>query len=617
MPEIAVTTATATAAEAAAVADSIVLQSPGQITFDAAGETLTFDGDRIARSGAERIFNRRHLLLPVLHDVRDAIGWLSEGAINEIATSLQVPPAEVYGVASFYELFTFEEPSAPDAIHVCDDTACRIKGANELIDELNADGRNVHASPCLGLCEQAPGVFVQRTGQSHVSVRTATKATVDEALDGVMVKPVAPVPQPAEDLTLLRRVHDAAAADYDGYVATGGYEALAKAVSMTPAEVVSHVGDAGLTGRGGAAFPTGFKWSAVAGEEGPRHLVVNADESEPGTFKDRVIMEHDPYSLIEAMTIGGYAMGAEQGWIYIRGEYPEATASLRSAIAEARSKGMLGDDIRITEGDDVAKGDGVEANGFTFDIELRLGAGAYICGEETALLNSIEGYRGEPRNKPPFPTTHGLFGQPTAINNVETMVNVNQIMLLGGDGYAAIGTEKSTGTKLFCLSGHVAVPGVYEVTYGATLREVIALAGGVTGELKAILMGGAAGSFITGDMLDVPLTIEASRENGFSLGSGVVMVLNDTVDFDDFVARIAQFFRDESCGQCVPCRVGTVRQGESLLRIREKSAPVEQERAMLDDFAKVMADASICGLGHTASGAILSAMDLGLIGDQS
>jgi NADH-quinone oxidoreductase subunit F len=600
MPEVATTTAEGTAEEAAAVADAIALQSPGQVTFESIGPALTFDGDRIARSGADRIFNRRHLLLPVLHAVRDAIGWLSEGGINEIATALQVPPAEVFGVASFYELFTFDAPPAADAVHVCDDTACRIKGANGLIDELRADGHNVHGSPCLGLCEQAPGVFIQRTGQAHVSVRTATKTSVVAALNGAMVMPVAPVPQPAEDLTLLRRVHDAAASDYDGYAATGGYTALAKAVAMTPAEVIAHVSDAGLTGRGGAAFPTGFKWSAVAGEPGPRHLVVNADESEPGTFKDRVIMEHDPYSLIEAMTIGAYAMGAEQGWIYIRGEYPEAARSLKSAIAEARSKNMLGSNVG--------------GHNFAFDIELRMGAGAYICGEETALLNSIEGYRGEPRNKPPFPTTNGLFGQPTAINNVETMVNVNQIMLLGGEGFAELGGGRSTGTKLFCLSGHVESPGVYEVTYGATLREVIDLAGGSIGELKSILMGGAAGSFIGTDMMDVPLTIEGSRENGFSLGSGVIMLLNETVDFDDFVARIAKFFRDESCGQCVPCRVGTVRQSESLLRIREKGAPVESERVMLDDFAKVMADASICGLGHTASGAILSAFDLGLIG---
>ena len=603
MPEIAVTDAEPTTAEIVAVADAVVLQSPGQVSFDAAGPTLVQEHERVVRGGQERIFNRRHLLLPVLHDVRDAIGWISEGAANEIARVLQVPPAEVFGVASFYELFTFEDPGSPDVLHVCDDTACRIKGGLELKDELSADGRVVHGSPCLGLCEQAPAVFVQRTGQQHVSVRTATKATVDAALDGTMTVPVAPVPQPADDLTLLRRVHDDAVQDYDGYVATGGYEALAKAVTMSPADVVNHVGDSGLTGRGGAAFPTGFKWSAVAGEPGPRHLVVNADESEPGTFKDRVIMEHDPFSLIEAMTIGGYAMGAEQGWIYIRGEYPEATRALRSAIAEARSKNMLGPNVG--------------GHGFSFDIELRLGAGAYICGEETALLNSIEGYRGEPRNKPPFPTTHGLFGQPTAINNVETMVNVNQIMLLGGEAYAAQGTERSTGTKLFCLSGHVNAPGVYEVTYGATLREIIELAGGVDGELKAILMGGAAGSFIGPDMLDVPLTIEASRENGFSLGSGVIMLLNDTVDFDGFVARIAQFFRDESCGQCVPCRVGTVRQGESLLRIREKGAPLEAERAMLDDFAMVMKDSSICGLGHTASGAILSAIDMGLVGGAS
>lgn len=600
MPEIAVTDARGTEAEKNAVADAIVIQSPGLITFDAIGPALTFDGDRIARAGAERLFHRRHLLLPVLHAVRDAVGHISEGGANEIAEALQIPPAEVFGVASFYELFTFEPAGADDVVHVCDDTACRIRGALGLIDELRADGAVVHGSPCLGLCEQAPAVFVQRTGEQHVSVRSATKDLVTAALGGAKTTPIAPVPQDPADLTLLARVHDPLAVDYDGYVARDGYKALAKAVSMTPAEVIAHVGDAGLTGRGGAAFPTGFKWSAVAGEEGPRHLVVNADESEPGTFKDRVLMEHDPYSLIEAMTIAGYAMGAEQGWIYIRGEYPEAARSLKSAIAEARSKGLLGDDVG--------------GHNFRFDIEIRLGAGAYICGEETALLNSIEGYRGEPRNKPPFPTTNGLFGRPTAINNVETMVNVNQIMMLGGEGFAQLGGGRSTGTKLFCLSGHVERPGVYEVTYGATLREVIGLAGGVVGEMKAILMGGAAGSFIGADMFDVPLTIEASRENGFSLGSGVIMVLNDSVDFDDFVARIAQFFRDESCGQCVPCRVGTVRQSESLLRIREKGAPVEEERVLLDDFGKVMADASICGLGHTASGAILSAMDLGLIG---
>ena len=600
MPEIALTDAEPTDAERNAVADAVVLQSPGQVTFDSAGAALVFENERVVRGGQDRIFERRHMLLPVLHALRDAVGWISEGGANEIARVLQVPPAEVFGVASFYELFAFEDPGAPDVVHVCDDTACRIRGAEALKSDLAADGTVVHGSPCLGLCEQAPAVFVQRTGQQHVSVRSATKDTVVAALDGAPTEPVAPVPQPAEDLTLLRRVHDASVHSYDGYVATGGYEALAKAVSMSPAEVVTHVGDAGLTGRGGAAFPTGFKWSAVAGEPGPRHLVVNADESEPGTFKDRVLMEHDPFSLIESMTIGGYAMGADQGWIYIRGEYPEATKALRSAIAEARSKNMLGSNVG--------------GHGFSFDIELRLGAGAYICGEETALLNSIEGYRGEPRNKPPFPTTNGLFGQPTAINNVETMVNVNQIMLLGGSEYAVTGTERSTGTKLFCLSGHVNQPGVYEVTYGATLREVIELAGGVDGNMRAILMGGAAGCFIDESMLDVPLTIEASRENGFSLGSGVVMVLNDSVDFDDFVARIAKFFRDESCGQCVPCRVGTVRQGESLLRIREKGSTVADERQLLDDFALVMKDSSICGLGHTASGAILSAIELGLIG---
>jgi NADH-quinone oxidoreductase subunit F len=308
-----------------------------------------------------------------------------------------------------------------------------------------------------------------------------------------------------------------------------------------------------------------------------------------------VIMEGDPFSLIESMVIAGFATGCERGYLYIRGEYPLATERLENAIRRCYERGFLGENVL---------GDGVR-----FDIELRRGAGAYICGEETALLNSIEGGRGEPRNKPPFPTQVGLFGQPTVINNVETLVNVIPILIEGGRNFASMGTERSTGTKLFCISGHVVRPGVYEVPFGMTLRELIVLAGGPggSGRIQAVLLGGAAGAFVTPDQLDVPLTFEGTRSAGAALGSGVVMLFDDTVDLRQVLRRIAQFFRDESCGQCVPCRVGTVRQEELLARLAANH-PLEDELGLLRELGQVMRDASICGLGQTASSAIESAL---------
>jgi NADH-quinone oxidoreductase subunit F len=309
-------------------------------------------------------------------------------------------------------------------------------------------------------------------------------------------------------------------------------------------------------------------------------------------------MEADPFSVIEALTVAGYATGSGTGYIYIRGEYPHATDMLRGAIAAAREAGLLGPDLM--------------GAGFAFDVELRRGAGAYICGEETALFNSIEGRRGEPRNKPPFPVERGLFGKPTGINNVETLVNVLEILRIGGHAYAEIGTPDSTGPRLFCLSGHVEAPGVYEVEHGVTLRELLAMAGGVRGgrPLKAILLGGAAGSFVTPDDLDVRLTFEDSRAAGVTLGSGVVMVFDDTVDLADITLRIAAFFRDESCGQCVPCRVGTVRQEEALARVMagRPRGTLGQELELIDEIGQVMRDASICGLGQLAANAVDSAI---------
>ncbi|MGA9797466.1 MAG: NADH-ubiquinone oxidoreductase-F iron-sulfur binding region domain-containing protein, partial [Terriglobales bacterium] len=361
-----------------------------------------------------------------------------------------------------------------------------------------------------------------------------------------------------------------------------------------------------LLGRGGAAFPTAKKWEALFLQrdllrQDPRrahYVVCNADESEPGTFKDRILMEGDPFAVLEGMTIAGFVTGARQGYIYLRGEYPLAAERMQLAIDSANENGFLGANIL---GGDVH-----------FSIEIRRGAGAYICGEETALFNSIEGYRGEPRNKPPFPTQSGLFRQPTAVNNVETLVNVSHIIREGGAAYVQLGTESSAGTRLFCLSGHVAHPGVYEIAMGATLRQLIDLAGGVAGggKVQAVLLGGAAGTFVSPEELDTRLTFEDTHAIGATLGSGVVMLLDDTVDLRLILLRIASFFRHETCGQCVPCRIGVVRQQEALLRLVNATplGSTAREIAMLREMAQAMRDASICGLGQTAASALESAL---------
>ncbi|TCK24239.1 NAD(P)H-dependent oxidoreductase subunit E [Pseudonocardia endophytica] len=583
---------------------------------------------------------RRHLLLPVLHAVQDAAGWISEGALNHVAQTLNVPPAEIYGVATFYAMFSVE-PRAPRTVHVCDDVACGPNGGEDIAalleKELGPEGGG-HApgpdpdgaspgapsegtscwvrSPCLGLCERAPAVMHQRAGEPDFSQAPATPDDVLAATRVPVGDPVAdradarfadttvsaPQTRAYENLRLLRRIGVVDPSSLDDYRSQGGYSALRRAIDLGPTRVVKELKDSSLTGRGGAAFPTGVKWEGVsAAPERPHYMICNADESEPGTFKDRVLMEGDPYGLVEAMTIGGYVTGATQGYIYIRGEYPLATRRLQDAIDAARNRGYLGDDVM--------------GEGFAFDIELRRGAGAYICGEETALLESLEGYRGEPRNKPPFPATHGLFGKPTAINNVETLYNVLEILNIGGPAFASVGGDRSTGPKLFCVSGAVGTPGVYEVDFGTTLRELLDQAGGARGELRTVLLGGAAGGFVNPDQLDVPLTLEGTREIGATVGSGVVLVFDTEADLTGTLRRIAAFFRDESCGQCVPCRVGTVRQEEVLARL-ERDAPIgsrETELALLEDLARVMRDASICGLGQTAPAAITSAIQLNLL----
>ena len=390
------------------------------------------------------------------------------------------------------------------------------------------------------------------------------------------------------------------------YLDAGGYEPLLRAIEMGSDGVIAEIKVAKLLGRGGAAFPTGLKWEAVASNRvQPHYFVCNADESEPGTFKDRVLIEHDPFAVVEALTIAGFATGSAQGYVYIRGEYPSAEDRLNRAVEQARSAGYLGTNIL--------------GAGFDFDVEVRRGAGAYIAGEETALFNSIEGRRPEPRNKPPFPTQAGLFAKPTGVNNVETLFNVLEILRIGGKEFARIGTPESTGTRLFCLSGGVERPGLYEAQFGITLRELLETAGSVRAghTIGAVLLGGAAGCFVGPGDLDIELSFEGVRASGATLGSGVVMVFDETSDFGAIVLRIAHFFRDESCGQCVPCRVGTVRQEELVARMVDGRllGSADDELKLLADLSAVMRDASICGLGQTATSAVESAVRLGLIGN--
>jgi NADH-quinone oxidoreductase subunit F len=545
----------------------------------------------------------RSALLPALHAAQEIYGYLPQPVAAEVGRILDVPLADVYGVIDFYSMF-YRDAVGKTVIQVCDDPACGLAGSDELLEvvcrhfgieahEVSADGRyTVERAPCLGLCEHAPAVLVGDT-----AVGSARADEIDGWLSGNGNTPHGLVYGSQRRLTAnCGNGHPTSLAEY---LAGGGYSALEKALNMPAGAVIAEIKTSGLVGRGGAAFPTGLKWEGASNALGePKYIVCNADESEPGTFKDRVLMEEDPQRIIEGLIIGGYAIGAHKGYIFVRGEYPAAYRVFEQALDEAREGGYLGDNIK--------------GSGYAFEIELRRGAGAYICGEETALFEAIEGKRGFPRVKPPFPTTHGLFGKPTVINNVETLCNVPYVILNGAAQYRQLGTEKSPGTKLFCVSGDVARPGVYEVPFGVTLRYLLEeLAGGVRHgrALQTVLFGGAAGAFATPAQLDVRMTFEDLRAAGLPLGSGVVMVFDERRDLRDVLRRLARFFAHESCGKCYPCQLGTQRQHEILQRISGgETLPGDVER--LTDVGWTMTDASLCGLGQTAASAVLSALQL-------
>jgi NADH-quinone oxidoreductase subunit F len=542
-------------------------------------------------------------LLPALHDTQKIYGYLPEAVLRAIGQALHVPFADVYGVVEFYTMF-YNEPVGKRIVRVCTDPACALAGAEATLvaacqhaggihpGQTSADGQyTVERATCLGLCDQAPGALVDDTAFREVTAQDAPKLFE-------MAATLAELRIAGELRVLTRNIGTLAPTDLKAHRKAGAFAALEKAVkTLSPEQVIAEVKDSGLVGRGGAAFPTGTKWEGTRNAAGgPKYVVCNADESEPGTFKDRVLMEGDPFRILEGIMLCGLAIGAEKGYVFIRGEYPQAMAILQEAIDKLRAAKLLGD--RLLGSD------------FSFDIEIRRGAGAYICGEETALFEAIEGKRGFPRVKPPFPTTHGLFMKPTAINNVETLACIPDIVANGGAWFKQTGTEKSTGSKLFCVSGHVKQPGVVEVPFGTPLRELVQkYCGGFDGEPKAILMGGAAGSFMTPDQFDARLSFEDLREIGAPVGSGVIMVFNDTVDLRDVLRGLAHFFAHESCGKCYPCQLGTQRQMEILERAAEGKTRAGDATA-LQDIGWTMTDASICGLGQTAASAVLSAVKL-------
>jgi NADH-quinone oxidoreductase subunit F len=543
----------------------------------------------------------RSALLPALHAAQDQYGYISESVAVEIGRRLEISLADVTDVINFYPMF-YSEPVGKTVIHICNDPVCANAGAgafmkmlSQHIEEKRINGEpigtvTIEQAPCLGLCEHAPAITFQGT-----PVAKADTHTYEDLVAGKLRHPRSIV---RSEISILTANCGKGRVNWmNFYDAGGGYKAFRKTLGLSPAQVIAEVKASGLLGRGGAAFSTGEKWAAAAQASGShKYIICNAEEAEPGAFKDRVLLEDDPHRIIEGMLIAGYAIGAEKGYVFIRGEYLFQFDVMRRAVEEARRAGYLGK--RILESD------------FNFEIEVRRGAGSYVLGEETALLEAIEGKRAYPRLKPPFPSAQGLFGSPTVINNVETLVNIPYILNVGAQEYRRIGTEKSTGSKLFCLSGDVAMPGLYEVPFGITFRHLLEdLAGGVRSghRLQGALFGGAAGIFATPNDLDVRLTFEDLEAAGLTLGAGVITVFDETRDLRLVCLRLAQFFAKESCGKCAPCQMGAKRQAEIIQRMIDKhTLPGDLEQ--LHNTTWTRPDASICGLGQFASSAVLSAV---------
>lgn len=545
--------------------------SPAQFPgLQAQGSPMT-DQDLIAH-WKERPFP----LLPLLHAFHDRDGQLTDDALRAISEGLRIPLAELFGAVDFYHHLS-RTPGGRDAPRVCTGPVCRQRGADDLLAALADQGAT--EMPCAGRCDDPIPVLVGRESR---------RGSADGTLEAVP-SPLPPAAPEGAQECVFGGIREPGRATLAGYRATGGYEALAKVVASDPAAVRQELLESGLAGRGGAAFPTAVKWTAVAEAEGePKSIVCNADEGEPGCFKDRALMDHDPHALIEGMAIAARCTGATRGIIYLRYEYPETEAILERALAEAREAGLIGGDFA--------------GSGQDFDLYVRVGAGSYVCGEETALLESLEGNRPFPRNRPPYPVTHGLEGKPTAVNNVETLCAVAPIIRNGAAWYQGLGAGEHAGTKVVSVSGDVQRPGNYEIPIGMPLRTLLdEWAGGAQPgrTLVAATMAGLSGGFLTGEDLETTLDEPALRARGSFLGAGGIMVLDDTRELRGFTKEAMHFFADESCGKCFPCRIGTQRLHERLAGTAgPKDAAAWREE--VQTIGHVMKTTSACGLGVAA-----------------
>lgn len=495
-------------------------------------------------------------------------------------------------------------------IHCCTAAGCQAANSEQLKKNLDKavktkglqDKIEVHSVGCLGLCGRGPLLQVDPNQKLYQQVTPAQADSIIDSLNGGTTDAQEfDFNHPFFANQLPIATENCGRIDperIEAYIAVGGYQQLYNVLyNMTPNQVIQEVTKSGLRGRGGGGYPTGLKWSTIAKMPGkPKYVVCNADEGDPGAFMDRAVLESDPHRIIEAMAIAGYAIGANEGYIYVRAEYPLAIKRLNRAIQQAKRLGLLGSQIFDST--------------FDFKVDIRIGAGAFVCGEETALIASIEGKRGVPRPRPPYPAESGLWGCPTLINNVETYANIPVIIREGGEWYSNIGTENSTGTKVFALTGELENTGLIEVPMGISLREIVEVIGGGVTEgktIKAVQTGGPSGGCIPASLLDVSVDYKSLKELGTIMGSGGMIVIDESMDMVDFAKFYMEFCRDESCGKCIPCRAGTVQLYELLKKIAEGNA-TEKDLKLLETLAFLVKDTSLCGLGQSAPNPVLSTL---------
>ncbi len=552
--------------------------------------------------------NREHLMLILRElEVQSGKNMLDSATLRSVAECMNLPASAVAGFVGFYTMFK-TEPRARFVIRVCKSGPCHVMGSTTVFDavskhlgiglgESTKDGMfHIEKCECLGVCSVAPAMMVNYdihgglTPKKIAAILDSYKKkqpSLNEDCGPEVEGRACVIDERKQEKRLIEKIGVVDPLSIDSYISHKGYEALKKALAMSPAEIIAEVKESGLRGRGGAGFPAGMKWSFVGKGPMQKYVICNADEGEPGTFKDRILMEENPHLLVEGMAICGYAIDASVGYIYVRGEYRRSIERLQRAIDDARAKGIIGASVMGSK--------------FSFDLFIKEGGGAYVCGEETSLINSMEGKRGYPRFKPPFPGGAGFNMLPSNVNNVETLMSIPLIMEKGAEWYRSSGMQGCAGTKLFCLSGKLNRKGLVELPMGTTLREIIDTHGkGMQkgSSFKFAQVGGSAGGILGEDLMDLPLDIDQTMKKGVTLGSGVVLVCDKDTCAVDFLLQILSFFEHESCGQCVPCRVGTVHLHRLVKKFAERKA-TERDIDELLEKSGLMKKASLCALGQS------------------